>query len=181
MMQTMSTQRTRPPVTEAEATEPLSSSEELQGADATVTSQGKHSSASAKAHAAAPLPLPAAPACAAATGAGEERAASTCIVPDWHVSSRGKPKPASNPRKKERDPEAAARAAQGIRLRRMQDGLGCKVCEQVFPSRKELLKHIEKTGHVRDPEAIPGGLPNGMFYIPDGERARIVKGQLLIE
>ena len=101
--------------------------------------------------------------------------------PEWHASSKVKPKPALNPKKKERDPEAAARAAEGIRMRRLQDGLGCKVCGECFHSRKELLKHIEKTGHVRDPSEAPGGLPNGMFFIPDGQNARTLKGQLLIE
>ena len=102
-------------------------------------------------------------------------------VPDWHISARSRSKPALNPRRKERDPEAAAKAAEGIRMRRAEDGLLCKVCGQVFHSRKEVLKHIEKTGHVRDPSAAPGGLPDNMFFIPGDQSARVVKGQLRIE
>ena len=85
------------------------------------------------------------------------------------------------PKKKERDPAAAAAAAEGVRRRREEEGLACKVCGAVFPSRKEVLKHIEKTGHVRHPEDVVGGLPDDMFFIPEQQRARHVKGKLLID
>jgi hypothetical protein len=116
-----------------------------------------------------------------AEGSPEPPSMGPVPVPDWHISARSRSKPALNPRRKERDPEAAAKAAEGIRLRRAEDGLLCKVCGQVFHSRKEVLKHIEKTGHVRDPSAAPGGLPDNMFFIPGDQSARVVKGQLRIE
>ena len=85
------------------------------------------------------------------------------------------------PKKKERDPAAAARAAEGLRKARAEQGLLCRVCGATFPSRKEVLKHIEKTGHIRHPEDAVGGLPDGMFFIPDQQKARVIKGQLMIE
>ena len=54
-----------------------------------------------------------------------------------------------------------------------------KAVLNALSSRKD--KHIEKTGHVRNPEDSPGGLPDGMFYIPENMSARHIKGQLMIE
>lgn len=72
---------------------------------------------------------------------------------------------------------AAAAAAEGMRARRAEDGLGCRVCGATFANRTLVLKHIEKTGHVR----APGSLPDGIFYVPPEQRARTLKGALLIE
>ena len=71
------------------------------------------------------------------------------------------------PHKKERDPVAAAAAAEGIKKRLAEQGLICRICDQVFRDRKSLLKHIQKTGHVRDPSTMH--LPKGVFYIPEKE------------
>ena len=63
---------------------------------------------------------------------------------------------------------AAAAAAEGIRQRRAEAGLGCKVCGLVFANRNLLLKHIEKTGHITDPTRKTGVI-TGLYYIPPTE------------
>ena len=68
---------------------------------------------------------------------------------------------------KELDPEAAAATASGIRLKRLEDGLGCRCCDFVAHSRRELLKHVQKTGHT----SVRRDLPDGLYYI-EPERAR---------
>ena len=75
------------------------------------------------------------------------------------------PPKGKGPKKKERDPEAAAKAKEGMVMARAIAGLACKVCGATFPNRQVLLKHINKTGHLRDPNEM--NLPEGMFYIPD--------------
>ena len=47
-----------------------------------------------------------------------------------------------------RDAKAGAAAAEGMRRARYEAGLGCKVCSQVFFNCKQLLKHVQKTGHA---------------------------------
>ena len=42
------------------------------------------------------------------------------------------------------------------------------MCGLVFASRNQLLKHIEKTGHVVDPTRKTGHI-TGLYYIPPDE------------
>ena len=41
------------------------------------------------------------------------------------------------------------------------DGLDCRCCDFVAHNRKELLKHVEKTGHY----SVRKALPDGLYYI----------------
>ena len=43
---------------------------------------------------------------------------------------------------------STAAAALGMQRARAAAGLGCKTCDQAFGTRKRLLKHLKKTGHV---------------------------------
>ena len=71
---------------------------------------------------------------------------------------------------------AAAAAADGIRQRRAEAGLGCKVCGLVFASRNLLLKHIDKTGHITDPTRRTG-IITGLYYIPPTILAPLEAGE----
>ena len=66
----------------------------------------------------------------------------------------------------------AAAAAAEIKKRLAEQGLACKICEQVFRDRKSLLKHIQKTGHVRDPSTMH--LPKGCSTPEKEDRMRLM-------
>ena len=122
---------------------------------------------------ATPTVAPSAAAAAAAVGLHPQITMANTTTLSVHAGRRkGKGK-----KPKDADQIAAAEAAaDGIRQRRAEAGLGCKVCGLVFASRNLLLKHIDKTGHITDPTRKTGHI-TGLYYIPPTILAPLEAGE----
>lgn len=123
MMASMAASQKKSPARAAQEDDDISAETE-RATEAAMTRVAVGQDQPAGAHAIDNLDAPTAPLMPPSTSANPITDDGSC-APAGHASSRGKPKPAQNPRKKQRDPEAAARAAEVRAACRARDSIRC--------------------------------------------------------